>query len=764
MKDEKVGIVLCTCGNKLKEKIDFEALKAFASNLKDTLVLEVKDFCKNPKEKIKPFLGKIDRLIFAGCSERSSLSFNEDFIQKLLKEINIDPAYFETVNLREQIFNIHTQKDQILNKAKDQLLMAYEKVKSNKPSLKLNKLKKEVLIVGGGVAGQRCAQALADLGIKSTIVEEKTYLGGTATKISLLWQSESYPSSCTSLCIMPVVGRETLLKDEIDIFLNSQIVDVVKENGNFKVKIKRKPTYVDPEKCIGCGKCTSVCPVELPNPFDLGKTKRKAIDKDFTLAIPDVHNILREYCEKDCKACQEVCPTNAINLDAKEKVIEKEFGAVVIATGFKESGNIVKEILGYKYDNVVTLLELERYLANNFFKKVPQKLAFVLAVDLKRPYCSRLGCLETVKLAAILKARFPNMKIDIFYKELKTTGRAFTRFRRSLEKASNVNLIQSFVKKIEKENDTLKIITSDGKTYEADFAVLAEDLVPSDIRLTKILDIYTDNYGFPLEFQPRVINPLETFLERVYVIGGAKGFKDIQESIESAYAAAVRIFEDLKGKDKKYYAYINQDKCSRCENCMTACPHGVISVKHKEDGKQIVEISKEHCRGCGLCYGACPSKAISFVNMEEEQILNMAKVAFKHLPKDKPRILAFLCYWCAYGAADLMGYYGEILPENFRSIRIRCSAILSLDVIWQILKEDLADGIIVAGCPKLNCHHAWGNYMQVNRIKMLNDTLELMGIKNKKVVWEYIGVGAYKKLANSIRKMNKELSQKLKRE
>ncbi|HIC87231.1 MAG TPA: FAD-dependent oxidoreductase, partial [Aquificae bacterium] len=206
MKDEKVGIVLCTCGNKLKEKIDFEALKAFASNLKDTLVLEVKDFCKNPKEKIKPFLGKIDRLIFAGCSERSSLSFNEDFIQKLLKEINIDPAYFETVNLREQIFNIHTQKDQILNKAKDQLLMAYEKVKSNKPSLKLNKLKKEVLIVGGGVAGQRCAQALADLGIKSTIVEEKTYLGGTATKISLLWQSESYPSSCTSLCIMPVVG------------------------------------------------------------------------------------------------------------------------------------------------------------------------------------------------------------------------------------------------------------------------------------------------------------------------------------------------------------------------------------------------------------------------------------------------------------------------------------------------------------------------------------------------------------------------------
>jgi len=84
-----------------------------------------------------------------------------------------------------------------------------------------------------------------------------------------------------------------------------------------------------------------------------------------------------------------------------------------------------------------------------------------------------------------------------------------------------------------------------------------------------------------------------------------------------------------------------------------------------------------------------------------------------------------------------------------------------LEVIWQILKEDLADGIIVAGCPKLNCHHVWGNYMQANRIKMLDESLELMGIKNKKVVWEYIGVGAYKKLANSIRKMNEELSKKL---
>ncbi len=760
MGTKKIGVVLCTCGDKLKEKIDFEALKNFAKSLENTEVIVVKDFCKNPKEKLKPILGKIERLIFAGCSERSSLNFNEDKIKKLLKEINLDPAYFETVNLFEQLYMIHEDKEGILAKAKDQLLMAYEKVKTNKPSLKLNKLKKEVLIIGGGVAGQRCAQALADLGIKSTIVEEKTYLGGTAVKIPLLWHSESYPSTCTSLCVMPVVGRDTLLRDEIDIFLNSQIVEVVKENGNFKVKIKKKPTYVDINKCVGCLKCTQACEVEIPNLFDLGKTKRKAIDKDFYLAIPNVPHILREYCEEGCLKCKEVCKVDAINLEEKEEIIEKEFGAIVLATGFKESDNVIREVLGYKYDNVVTLIELERYLQNNFFKNPPKKLSIVLSTTYQREYCSRLGCLEAVKIANILHARFPHMEIDIFYNELKTTGRAFEIWKRKLLKSSRVNFIREKVKEIKKENGKLKIVTDNGSTYESDFVALAEDLVPSQVKITKILDLHTDKYGFPLEFMPRVINPLESFLERVYVVGGAKGFKDVQESIESAYGAAARIFEDLKGKDKKYYAYINQEKCSRCETCLSTCPHGAISIKEK-NGDKYIEITPELCRGCGLCYGACPSKAITFVNMEEEQILNMVKVAFKHLPKDKPRILTFLCYWCAYGAADLMGYNGEVLPENFRSIRIRCSAILSLDVIWEILKQDLADGIIVAGCPKLNCHHAWGNYMQANRIQMLNDSLKLMGIKDKKVIWEYIGVGAYKKLASSIRKLNEELSSKL---
>ncbi len=755
-KETRIGVVLCTCGNCLSSKIDFDSLKKYAESLPGVAkVIVTKDFCKSPEKQASEFKGKVDALIFGGCSERSSLQFNEDRIEKLMVSLGLDPAAWETVNLREQCFYIHDNLEQINRKAKDMLLMAYEKVKTNVPALK-EEIKKKVLVVGGGVAGQRCAQALADLGVETTLVEEKPYLGGNAARIALLWQSEYSPSVCTSECVIPVVGRDTMLRDNIKVMVNSEVVGVTKEKGDFKVRILQKAQKVDPTKCVSCGECAKVCPVEIPNPFNLGKTKRKAIDKDFPLAIPDSYNIVESACT-ECGKCVEVCPTGAIDLKAEDKYVEDEFGAVVIATGITGKDMSVYEELGYKYPEVVTLFEYERFVANNFFGKKPKEIAFVLCKKDVEGYCSRLCCLATVKDAALLAKNHPDVKVKVFYKSLRTTGRAFEELRRRAEKGG-VEFIQAPVERIEKENGKLKIKSPAG-TFTVDMAVLAEPLVPAQLKLTRMLDVQTDKFGFPIEFQPRVINPLETYVERVFVAGSAKGFKDVQESIESGLGAAVKVYKALKGETKKYYSEIIQEKCSRCETCLMCCPHGAISLKKRENGEEpFVEIDPNLCRGCGLCYSACPSKAIKFSNLEDRQLIRMAEVAFKNLPEGQPRILAFLCYWCAYGAADLMGIkLKEKLPENFRSIRVRCSASLSLDVIAEIIERDLADGIIVAGCPKDNCHHIWGNYMQENRIEMFNESLKLLGVKDKVVRWEYMGVPQGKKLANAIREVNETL-------
>ncbi len=755
-KDLKLGIVLCSCGGVLEEKIDFKKLKQLAESLEGVVEVRVfKDLCKNPEEKLAELKGKLNGIIFGGCSERSSLNFNEDRIKKLLRFLGIDEAFFEVVNLREQCVYIHEDPVETTNKALDQLLMGYEKIKTNVSAFVFDDVNKDVLVIGGGVAGMACAQALSDLGINVTLVEEKPYLGGNVAKIPLIWQGEGYPAVCTSECLVPVIGRDTYIRDNIKIFTNSQIVEACKVNGNFKVKIEVKPQFVDPAKCIGCGKCAEVCPEEVDSEFDLGLKKRKVIDKDFRLAMPDVYNIIEEACTR-CGKCVEVCPEDAINLDAKPQIIEKEFGAVVLATGFKGYDMSVFENLGYKYPNVVTLLEFERLWANRFKGKPPISIAFVLCQKDEVGYCSRLCCLATLKHSVRLAMTYFGTEVNVFYKSLRSCGRAFEEFRREAEERG-VAFIQEEVKKIEEgEGGFLRVITDKGE-YDADLVVLAEPLVPSQIKIAKMFGVQLDKYGFPLEFQPRITNPLETYVERIFVVGTAKGFKDIQESVESGRAVATQIYNALKGTTKKYVSITNQERCSRCGICVSACcPHGAIAIK--EEG---VVIDPAFCKGCGLCYSACPSHAITLLNFEEYQVLKMTETAFKHLSDGKPRLLGLLCYWCAYAAADYMGICRIKAPENFRSIKIRCSGSISIDLIMEILGRDLADGILIAGCPVNNCHHIWGNYIEARRVGILSKVLEDLGYKDKIIKWEYIGVTRGDVVANDLKFMNERL-QKIK--
>ncbi len=737
----KIGVVLCTCGKTLN--IDFDRVENYVKSLDGVVKVKRVDLlCKNPEQHLEDFKG-LDGIVFACCSERSSLTFNEDAMAKTAEKLGIDPAMYENANIREQCAWIHDKETATL-KAMDLIAMACEKLKMNAKAFKAE-FAKRALVIGGGVAGLSCAKSLAELGIDVTLVEEKPYLGGHACQIPLLWQSEGTASVCTSECVIPVINREVLLDERIEVLTNSSVVSVDRVNGNFKVKIEKKPQYVKPELCISCGKCSEVCPVEIPNPFEFGFKKRKAIDKDFSLAMPDSYNVVIEACN-ECGECLKVCPTNAIDLNAKPEVVEKEFGAIVIATGFKGYDMTAFEKLNYKSPKVVTLMEFERLIANDFYGDIPLSVVFVLCQKDEVKYCSRLCCPATVKLVNRLLLMHPEIEITVLYKSLRTYGRAFEEFRRLAEK-KGVEFVQAEVKAVEEGEECLRVVT-DKEEFEADLVVLAEPLVPSELRLMKMLGVKLDDFGFPIEFQPRVINPDESYAERIFLAGTAKGFKDVQESIESGRAVAVKVYQALKGKTAKFVSITNTERCSRCGLCIAVCPHSAIRLG------DTAEILPEFCKGCGLCYATCPSSAIRLVNLEDEQILRMAEVAFKH--SEKPRILAFLCYWCSYAAGDLMGVKGLKLPP-FRSIRIRCSASINPDVVARILLENKADGIIIAGCPPKNCHHLYGNYIQDRRIKMLKNVLKELGIDDRRVRFEYIGVAMWGKLAKIIKAMYEDL-------
>jgi len=99
----------------------------------------------------------------------------------------------------------------------------------------------------------------------------------------------------------------------------------------------------------------------------------------------------------------------------------------------------------------------------------------------------------------------------------------------------------------------------------------------------------------------------------------------------------------------------------------------------------------------------------------------------------EPRIVAFLCNWCAYRGADLAGISRFHYPPNVRAIRIMCSGAVDPVYILEALVNG-ADGVLIAGCHPGNCHYKDGNYKARHRIEMLKIILDQVGI-DKERVW-----------------------------
>jgi F420-non-reducing hydrogenase iron-sulfur subunit len=62
----------------------------------------------------------------------------------------------------------------------------------------------------------------------------------------------------------------------------------------------------------------------------------------------------------------------------------------------------------------------------------------------------------------------------------------------------------------------------------------------------------------------------------------------------------------------------------------------------------------------------------------------------------EPRILGFLCNWCAYAGGDLAGVSRIQYPSNIRPIRVMCSGMVHPDIVVDALSRG-ADGVIIMG-------------------------------------------------------------------
>ncbi len=173
------------------------------------------------------------------------------------------------------------------------------------------------LVVGAGISGIRSALDLGETGYHVTLIDKAPSIGGVLSQLDY-----QFPTDHCGMCkMLPLVERDRssqfclrkgLFHENIDIMLSTELGALEGEPGKFQVALRQRPTMVDPEQCIGCGECSRVCPVEVPDAFNAGLTTRKAIYLPVPHNIPNTYVVDIASCTL-CGECEKICPTKAID-------------------------------------------------------------------------------------------------------------------------------------------------------------------------------------------------------------------------------------------------------------------------------------------------------------------------------------------------------------------------------------------------------------------------------------------------------------------
>ena len=157
----------------------------------------------------------------------------------------------------------------------------------------------EALVIGAGIAGMQAALDIADKGFKVHLVEKDPSIGGHMAQLD-----KTFPTLDCSACIITPKMVDTANHPNINLLTYSEVLNIEGGAGHFKVTLRRKPRYVDTTKCTACADCVGQCPVTLPNEFDMGLGKRKAIYVPFPQAVPLKYTIDR----RGTPPCTATCP------------------------------------------------------------------------------------------------------------------------------------------------------------------------------------------------------------------------------------------------------------------------------------------------------------------------------------------------------------------------------------------------------------------------------------------------------------------------
>ena len=361
---QRIGVFVCWCGSNIAATVDVNAVsEALAREPGVVFSTNYQYMCSESgqnliKDAIKEH--QLTGVVICSCSPR----MHEATFRKTVAAAGLNSYMLEIANIREQCSWIHKDKAEATEKAIILGRAAIAKVQLNAPLTPgTSPVTKRALVIGGGIAGIQTALDIADAGFEVDIVEKQPTIGGKMTQID-----KTFPTLDCAACILTPKMVDAAQSEKIDIISYAEVEKVSGFVGNFTVTIRKKARYVDTTKCTGCGACMEKCPSRKgKNEFNMGLNTRTAIYIPFAQAIPNVACIDPEQCIKlktgKCGLCEKVCTAGAIDYKQQDEVIERQYGAIVAATGFKPIDLDGFDEYGYNTcKDVVTSLEFERIM------------------------------------------------------------------------------------------------------------------------------------------------------------------------------------------------------------------------------------------------------------------------------------------------------------------------------------------------------------------------------------------------------------------
>jgi heterodisulfide reductase subunit A-like polyferredoxin len=157
-----------------------------------------------------------------------------------------------------------------------------------------------VMVVGGGIAGMQASLDLADQGFKVFLVEKESAIGGKMAQLD-----KTFPTNDCAMCTISPKLVEVARHPNIRTMTNCEVMEVRGQVGDFSVRVRQHPRYVDTEKCVACNDCAEVCPVVIPDRFNEGLSDRKAIFKLYPQAAPNAFAVEK----RGMAPCRDACPS-----------------------------------------------------------------------------------------------------------------------------------------------------------------------------------------------------------------------------------------------------------------------------------------------------------------------------------------------------------------------------------------------------------------------------------------------------------------------